>query len=195
MTRLRLLEVIHVKIQVLAAAVALTVGSYSIALAGYSRDGAIIHNSGSTNTAPYSLKVWSDGSAAVVNASGSSTPFKVPMNVVASFFRDVQSARGNPGTPGHCMKSASFGTSTVVTWHGWHSFDLSCPPVGEQTELAANVRAIQSAARVLNTPPHRIPLMPGELRRTPGSAASPSPTASGAPAPKEHRATRQRQGM
>ena len=35
----------------------------AVASAGAMRDGAVIRNSGSTNTAPYEIKFWSDGSA------------------------------------------------------------------------------------------------------------------------------------
>ena len=171
-------------------AVALVVGSCATALGAFSRDGATIENSGSTNTAPYTLKVWSNGSAALVPRAGASRAFAVPMNVTARFFRDVQAARSNPGTAGHCMKSASFGTSTYVLWHGWRSFDLSCLPRGAQFALAADVRAIQSASGVTSNPPRRIPLMPGELRRAP-SIPSASPT----PAPKEHSVMRLRLGL
>lgn len=167
----------HFQLVLLAA---LFAGSCSTALAAFTRDGATIMNSGSTNTAPYSLKVWSDGRAAMISAARVSTPFRVPGAETADFFRDVALARANPGSPGHCMKSASFGTSTTVLWHGWTSFDLSCPPHGAQFALAADVRAIVGAAGVFNNPPRRIPLMPGELHRMP-----PSPNASPTPAPKE----------
>ena len=172
----------------LALVLAIAVGA--VAQAAFSRDGATIENSGSTNTAPYSLKVWSNGNAAFVTRAGVARAFSVPISVTARFFRDVQAARSNPGTAGHCMKSASFGTSTYVLWHGWRSFDLSCLPRGAQFALAADVRAIQSASGVTSNPPRRIPLMPGELRRAP-SIPSASPT----PAPKEHSVMRLRLGL
>ncbi|HEV7179906.1 MAG TPA: hypothetical protein VGN11_08540 [Candidatus Baltobacteraceae bacterium] len=112
-------------------------------------DGGVIANSGSTNTAPYTIKVWSDGHGNVSVANATATAFNVDPAVAAKFFTDVKEARANPGTPGRCMKSASFGTRTNVLWHEWTSSDLQCPPFSPSVSLLAHdVQQIQQAANV-----------------------------------------------
>lgn len=146
------------------------------AWAAPTRDGAVIRTSRSTNTAAYEIKVWSDGRAQLIQTEGP-TSFNIAPGLAKRFFADAAAGRANPGTPGHCMKSASFGTTTVVTWHRWTSSDLQCPPFSAPvTALAADVRAIQAAVKI-GGPLHRIPL-PREPRMTPRMNPTPSPEVS-----------------
>ncbi len=137
-------------------------------------DGARIVNSGSTNTAPWSIAVRSDGTGSYSieqrRYAGSPTvppsqAIAVPRPLVQRFLSDAKAARieGAKGEP--CMKSASFGSTTVVMYHGWVSPDLLCPSSsGTLAALARDVSAIRSAANLDSMPrPVRIP--PNELRR------------------------------
>ncbi len=156
------------------------VGMVALAAAAAARpDGAVIHNSGSTNTSGYSIKVWSDGRGELTMGRGpgwgTGRVFSVDPSVAQRFFSNVKVARENPGTPGHCMKSASFGTTTTVQWHGWNSPDLQCPPFSPAVQaISADVRTIQAAANI-DTSLHRI-LLPREPRMIPSTAPEVSPT-------------------
>jgi hypothetical protein len=119
------------------------------------RDTAVIVNSGSTNSYGYSIAVWSDGTASVTlqerggGAVGTPKPFTISAATTARFFADLAAARKGAMTTAPCMKSASFGTSTHVTWQGWTSPDLSCPPNDSLGDaLVGDVDAIRKAAGV-----------------------------------------------
>jgi hypothetical protein len=137
-----------------------------------SRDGASIVDSGSTNTAGYTIDVWSDGSAAVAYQNRTAKKsFTVSSSLAIRFFADLKAARGLSAPPAHCMKSASFGTSTHVHWHGWISPDLDCPPDGKLTTALVNdVSAIRSAGNVTGAPVRSFPGGPPRL------IVRPSPT-------------------
>lgn len=159
-----------------AAAMMGMAASLAVAAAAPRLDGAVIATSRSTNTAAYHIKLWSDGHAQLIRGS-TTTPFHVSEHLADRFFRDVKAARANPGTPGHCMKSASFGTTTTVLWHRWSSSDLQCPPfTAPMTALAADVRGVQSAVNLASTQ-YRIPL-PREPRMQPRMNPTPSPEVS-----------------
>ena len=147
----------------------------TIAASAGPKDGASIINSGSTNTEGYTMKVWSDGTGEVSGArTGDSHKFQIDADLTPKFFADLKAARANPGTPGHCMKSASFGTTTVVSWHGWQSTDLQCPPFNAaMTALVTDVRAIQAAANWASR--RRIPL-PRDMRKIPATPPEATPT-------------------
>lgn len=149
--------------------------------AGQVRDGAVIQNSGSTNFAGYTIKVWSDG-AVHGTASGRSAAAQsgssqtVSIDLVQRFFLDARAARQSGRTlAASCMKSASFGSTTVVHYHGWTSTDLECPGSGFSGALAADVNQIAQALQMKNvltrTPRSRSLLMPGEPRRPPQSGS------------------------
>src|SRR5579864_5740093 len=103
------------------------------AVSAASRDGAIIVDSGSTNTSGYRIEIWSDGSATIRLQNragvglGSARPFSVSQTVSTQFFSDLRAARAANVSGEPCMKSASFGTATHASWHGWTSPDLDCP--------------------------------------------------------------------
>lgn len=145
----------------------------TLAVAATGRDGANIRTSRSTNTQPYDLKIWSDGTGAFVPQSGATVPFKVTQSLANRFFADVRAARANPGTPGRCMKSASFGTTTTVVWHDYTSVDLQCPPLTPAVAaLAADVKAIAAKVNTSGAINRRIPL-PREPRMAPKAPATP----------------------
>jgi hypothetical protein len=154
---------------------ALAVLSVNPSSAGTTPDGATIRISGSTNSAPYVIRVWSDGNADVAVGDGAPHAFSIDIDRATSFFNDVSAARANPGTPQHCMKSASFGTTTVVSWHGYASVDLQCPPLTPAVSaLALDVRAIQASANA-DTHVRRLPL-PNDARKIPTPSPEETPT-------------------
>ena len=130
-------------------------------------DCAVIRNSGSTNTRGFTISIWPDATGQVSTPPDPVKSIQLRKDLTDRFFTDLRAARTNPGTPTHCMKSASFGTTTVVQWHGWTSPDLQCPPFSSDVQaLASDVRQIQSAADVRTGGLHRIHL-PGDVRMIP----------------------------
>lgn len=147
------------------------------------RDGATVVDSGSTNTAGYRIEVWSDGTASIVMqnragvAQSAARPFSVATRVTARFFADLKGAKAANVSGSPCMKSASFGTTTRVSWHGWTSPDLDCP--SENALLSAvihDVNLIRAASGIDSMPGvHRGADSGGPIRVEP---PSPSPAAS-----------------
>lgn len=147
-----------------------------LSIAAGQRDSATIRNSGSTNTAGFTITVWSDatGSASVQGATPK--PFGVPNDLSARFFADLLAAHSDAAPATHCMKSASFGTSTIVQWHGWSSPDLQCPPFSASLgALARDVNAIEAAAGI-TTQVHRRIGLPPDLRKIPTPTPEVQPT-------------------
>ncbi len=118
------------------------------------RDSAVILNSGSTNTVGFKITVWSDGQASLAqqNRDGSAAgakSFTVPAAVATRFFSDLAAARSSNAATVPCMKSASFGTSTHITWQGWVSPDLECPPKTSAGDaLVKDVQDIREASGI-----------------------------------------------
>lgn len=149
------------------------------AAAAPSRDGATIVDSGSTNTSGFRMDVWSDGSATVTmqnrfgTAQSEAQNFTFDQKLAKKFFSDLKAARGGNATSLHCMKSASFGTSTHVTWHGWTSPDLDCPPAGPLTQaLVDDINAIRQAGNIQTLPFHHVPLGPPRVIGSPEPSAT-----------------------
>lgn len=140
---------------------------------------AAIVDSGSTNTAGYRIDVSSDGSGTLTmqphprsNASTTPKPFRIETALAQRFFNDIKAVRGVNVEGKPCMKSASFGTTTHVTYNGWTSPDLDCPSPNELMDaLMRDVQAIRTASGV-GAPGMRAP---GPLRVLP--SASPKPPA------------------
>lgn len=173
------------KRQIAAAAMLLGL-TCAAALAAHMRDGAVIRNSGSTNFSGYTVKVWSDGATWWVHSNragdaiGTPATGHVPQTLAQTFLRDARQARSNRVTSRPCMKSASFGTSTVVTYHGWTSPDLECPGDGFAIALGSDMHKIVALLKIQGLPPaRRIPMLPNEPRRVPSEMpsgqASPTP--------------------
>ena len=171
----------------LAAAALLT----AAALAS-GRDGATIHNSGSTNFSGYTITVWSDGTARYVHANRAGRQTEQPQHaridsaLVRKLLDDASAAKNGGATGNACMKSTSFGTTTVVQYHGWTSPDLECPGDGFVIALGSDAKKIVAALHVQGQSTRRIPMLPNEPRRvpverSPGQASptpEPSPSAS-----------------
>lgn len=155
---------------------ALLFASAAAVSAAAADDGAIITNSGSTNTLGYAIKVWSNGNAQITMKGSTATrEFRIDDDLVARLFNDVKGARANPGVPGHCMKSASFGTTTAISWHDYNSYDLQCPPqTSEVATLAQDVKLVEAAANI-DTRLRRFPL-PHEVRMIPTATPEVTPT-------------------
>jgi hypothetical protein len=138
-------------------------------------DSAVIVNSGSTNSYGYTIVVSPDGKGSItMQAGGGSTqtttpkPFSVSATAAARFFSDLAAARKAKTTTAACMKSASFGTSVHVTWQGWKSPDLTCPPNDSLGDaLVKDVAAIRQAAGISELP-----------LRNAGARPAPAPTES-----------------
>ena len=122
------------------------------------RDGAVIVDSGSTNTSGYRIQVWSDGSASIVLqkrgvTQGASKPFAITPSVTTQFFANLKAVRTANVNTLPCMKSASFGTTTRVSWHGWTSPDLDCPSdQAVLNALVASVSKIRAASGIGTLP-------------------------------------------
>jgi hypothetical protein len=159
----------------------------AVANAGSQPDGAMIRNTGSTNFSGYTIKVWSDGRTSTVhtNRSGQAIDHPaaaiVPKTLVAQFFNDLRSAQHARPVGETCMKSASFGTTTVVVYHGWTSPDLECGGDGHVIALGSDAKKIAAQLRVQSFKAHRIPMLPNEPRRTETNTAQPSATPEPAP--------------
>lgn len=159
-------------------AAALALGAFAACTAA-EPDSATIVNSGSTNFTGYTIDVRSDGSASAavqnrgVDAPSTPKPFTIDAAMAKQFFADLAAARADKAVAEPCMKSASFGSTTRVTWHGWTSPDLSCPPGnGVAAALVHDVETI-SAASGVSTGPRR---GGGPLMRQPQPEPSPTPS-------------------
>jgi hypothetical protein len=151
------------------AAPAAPVGSAAPAVSGRPSSGAaltsandpslaVIVNSGSTNTAGYTLRVRDDGWTTLEQA-GAARHKRVDKALAARFFADLRAAGPLGALPrAMCMKSTSFGSVTTVSYRGARSPDLSCPGSSSaETALGADVNALRDAAGVSQTPGRQLP--------------------------------------
>ncbi|MBD5654619.1 MAG: hypothetical protein IAI50_05495 [Candidatus Eremiobacteraeota bacterium] len=107
-----------------------------------------IRNSGSTNFAGYTVVVHPDG-AADVTINGVTTPQNLAATETKALFDKVTAAAPLDAMPaGGCMKSASFGTSTTVSYGSTTSTDISCGGNPAMHELAQTVSAVVSALHI-----------------------------------------------
>ncbi len=117
---------------------------------------ALIVNTGSTNTRGYRIYVQPSGRVRYVLAnrsrasqSESMRGGKVAKAQAAQLFHDIARALPFAKLPaGHGVKSASFGTSTYVTFGRQSSPDLSFPENAKARALAADARSIATALRL-----------------------------------------------
>lgn len=162
-----------------AALVALVVPAVSAASA--QRDGAVIVDSGSTNTSGYRIEVWSDGNATIVLQNRGVTrsapkPFTIAPAVAAQFFASLKAARTANVSTLPCMKSASFGTTTRITWHDWTSPDLDCPSDHAVLDaLIASLNKIRAASGIGTLPGVGHGAGGGPIRVQPSPLPSESP--------------------
>lgn len=143
-------------------------------------DGASILNGGSTNAAGYLVLVRSDGQANLAPAPGSlrqafgRRTFRLPDALARRLLADAREAKRTRPAGSPCMKSASFGSTTSVSYHGYTSPDLECPGSGVLARLASDVRAIVRSSGFVPAPGRRVGLPGGEPRR-PEATLHPSP--------------------
>jgi len=175
--------------QLAALGMAIAFACLGAASASNVRDGGVIRNSGSTNFSGYTIKVWSDGSTWAVHSSRAGAPIDsavtghIPADLAQRFLDDAKQARKNRDVSQPCMKSASFGTSTVVLYHGWTSPDLECPGGGFIETLGQQAHKIAALLKVEGIQPRRIPMLPNERRRPPSDTQSGQPSATPEPTP------------
>jgi len=122
-------------------------------------DTAVIVNSGSTNSYGYTIQVASDGKGSLTlkqrsgATAGTPKSFTLSAATTARFFADLAAARKGNAKAASCIKSASFGSSTHVTWQGWQSPDLSCPAADSLGDaLVHDIDAIRQAAGISELP-------------------------------------------
>lgn len=103
---------------------------------------AVIEQSASTNTAGFTVSVERTGLATVRSAPSTPT-IRLPNELATQLFTDLDRA-GALGEllAGHCLKSMSFGTTTVVVYGGQRSPDLQCAQDAPERALYDDVRAI-----------------------------------------------------
>ncbi len=121
---------------------------------------AVITNSGSTNSAGYTLVIVPDGSATVRQYEGV-TKATVAGAQTRWLFGRLRSA-GPLDSLGleRCMKSASFGSRTTIAWNGSTTGDVSCSDDDASRELVRTINVIvtQLAVPTLRRPRRVRPL-------------------------------------
>ena len=116
---------------------------------------AVIANSGSTNAAGFTVVVTPDGAATVRQYDGSKQ--KVVGAPQTRWLFALLQAAGPLDALGlaHCMKSASFGTSTRIAWNDRTSGDLSCGGDATSRELARTIGVIVRQLDIVTMPRSR----------------------------------------
>lgn len=139
--------------------VAITLCGASLPMAassGRGSDSAVIVNSGSTNIPGFRIVVERSGNAEYVRKPTRFGPGsqeqpepvrkKLPNRLVERFFSDIQAAQPfSLLPPGHCMKSASFGSTLTVEFAGEKTSDLSCGSRGNSA-LESLIRDVKEIA-------------------------------------------------
>jgi len=99
--------------------------------------GAVIVNSGSTNTEGFRIVVEQSGKAVYTqtprksDTQVKSRSLDLPQALVKRLYSDLDAGKPLAELPGgHCMKSASFGSSLTIEFAGEKTPDLSCPDHG-----------------------------------------------------------------
>lgn len=91
--------------------------------------------SGSTNTLPYAIKIFNDGSASVLVQSEPEQDFKAGTVNAKILLAMLQNIGDVSQINGYCAKPASFSTITTVTYDGKTSGDISCSFTGNAGDL------------------------------------------------------------
>jgi hypothetical protein len=126
---------------------------------------AIINVSGSTNTFPYSITVYQDGSAKAAVEGSTSSETLPPKTVNIVQLQGLLNQIGDVSkiANGSCAKSVSFGTTTTISYNGNTSGDLQClkddstEPRADK-DLAAFVANLQAEVKINTSRVHMIPL-------------------------------------
>jgi hypothetical protein len=104
---------------------------------------ALVRNSGSTNTAGYVFVVHTDATVDVADGHGGTNRETIGKAQAKWLFAKLEAALPVSDLPGgRCMKSASFGSRTTITYKGATSPDLLCPGGPETTELNRTIGVI-----------------------------------------------------
>jgi hypothetical protein len=90
----------------------------------------LISVSASTNTSAYAILLQGSDSATYTQSGGQAQPATVTAADATQFFNDLNANTpvSSVQTVPNCVKSASFGTTTTLTYEGSTSGDISCPP-------------------------------------------------------------------
>ena len=103
---------------------------------------AVIRNSGSTNSAGYTLVVRPDSTAEIMQ-NGTTSTAAVAEPQVKWLFAKLHEAQVPGALPERgCMKSASFGSSTTIAYEGVTTPDLTCGVTPLARELSRTVAVI-----------------------------------------------------
>ena len=135
----------------IAVSIAVLLGAASLRAAASAP--AVILNSGSTNTAGFRLVVEKSGDAEYKplprkygpqsSAPTGPTRRKLPDALAQRFYSDLEAAKPLASLPRErCMKSASFGTTTIIQFGGEETPDLSCPSA-QNSHLRALMRDVE----------------------------------------------------
>ena len=136
---------------------------------------AVIQDSGSTNSAGYTLAVHRSGRIDVRTAHAPLTHPKVPSRLVARLYADLARIGPVAALPAEaCMKSVSFGTRLTLAYGGQQSPDLSCGESAAVRRLNADANAIVNAANIVTHVRFTRPL---PLIRESDTPATPAPAA------------------
>jgi hypothetical protein len=147
----------QIPIQGLMMLVAVALATLLIVLANSSEavvpgNTAVIINSGSTNMIGYRIYITPSGELSYVAGNGQGQG-KLSSGLKRRFFRDLAAAMPLSQLPvSSCIKSISFGTSTVVQLGGERSPDLSCPGNAQAEALSHDLTAIAQFLHVTNVP-------------------------------------------
>ena len=103
---------------------------------------AVIHNSGSTNTTGYTILVHPDATAELVQ-NGTAATKPIGKAQAASLFEKLKAAGPlDELATGRCMRSASFGTITTISYAGRTSGDIGCGGDASVVDLKTAAAAI-----------------------------------------------------
>lgn len=124
---------------------------------GAGGDLATIIRTGSTNTRAYNVVIHNDGSAtAVVSATANVAEARrdFPTGTIDTrTLRSLLAAIGDVSSipVGFCLKPASFGTTTLISYAGKKSKDLQCIPQQTPREGQALLRTSQELGKFVRT--------------------------------------------
>jgi hypothetical protein len=123
-------------------------------------DFGTIENTGSTNIAGYTIAVYASGRVVPQGAGAGAKAVKILPSIAAKLLHDVIAAEPLSHLKvRHGVKSASFGTSTFIIYHGQRSPDLSFPGDAKSQALHDDVQAIVKAAHLGNQPRRSAPML------------------------------------
>ncbi|MEJ0021448.1 MAG: hypothetical protein WDN47_02565 [Candidatus Doudnabacteria bacterium] len=109
---------------------------------------ALINNSGSTNALPFAIRIFSDGSASALVQSNPGQDFKAGTIDTKNLLSLLQKAGDVSKLKEHCVKSVSFGTSTIITYNGKTSGDISCSTTGAAKDLYDFINQIEQQLKI-----------------------------------------------